>query len=67
MPKPLTAEEILPLVACLSSQEKARLLRQITAPSSPDAGYNARPASAEEFSGDEDQLAWDADGWENVG
>jgi hypothetical protein len=67
MPKPLTADEILPLVACLSPQEKARLLRLITTPASPDAAYRSAPPSPNEFASDEDQLAWDADGWENVG
>jgi hypothetical protein len=67
MSKPLTADEILPLIACLSSEEKARLLRLIVAPQSPNEGYRRRPPSADEFSGDEDQLAWDAEGWESVG
>jgi hypothetical protein len=67
MSKPLTADEILPLIACLSPQEKARLLRLIAAPPSPNDAYRRRPASADEFSGDEDQLAWDAEGWESVG
>jgi hypothetical protein len=65
MAKPLTAEEILPLVACLSPQEKARLLRLITAPDS--VAYSQNPPSAAEFSAADDQLGWDADGWENVG
>jgi hypothetical protein len=67
MPKPLTADEILPLVACLSPQEKARLLRLITAPPSAEAAYRSTPPAANEFSSDEDPLSWDADGWENVG
>lgn len=32
-----------------------------------DAGaYKSHPATPAEFSSDEDSLAWDADGWENV-
>jgi len=65
MAKPLTAEEILPLVACLSPQEKARLLRLITSPDS--IAYSQAPTSLSEFASDEDQLGWDADGWEDVG
>lgn len=65
MPKQLTADEILPLVAQLSPQEKARLLRLITA--GPDSGYIIHPVSKNEFSSDDDPLAWDAEGWEDVG
>jgi prevent-host-death family protein len=28
--------------------------------------YGSRPERASEFSNDEDLLAWDADGWENI-
>jgi hypothetical protein len=67
MPKPLTADEIIPLVACLSPQEKARLLRLIAGSPSPTEAYRLRPPSADEFSSDEEQLGWDTEGWENVG
>ena len=30
------------------------------------AAYRAHPPTASEFSSDENSLAWDADGWENV-
>lgn len=69
--KPLTADDILPLVACLTPQERARLLRLITRPagaSDADA-YQLTPPTHEEFGADTDHdpLSWDADGWENVG
>ena len=32
MPKPLSAEDILPIVACLTPQERGRLMRLIAAP-----------------------------------
>ena len=68
MPKPLTADDILPLVACLTPQERVRLLRLIKAPVGSDAtAYRAVPPDADEFSSDEEHLSWDADGWENVG
>ena len=35
-------------------------------PASDDAAYRAHPEMASEFASDENFLAWDADGWENV-
>ena len=35
-------------------------------PASDPAAYRAHPPAASEFSSDEDSLAWDAGGWENV-
>ena len=69
MPKVLSAEDIFPLVDCLSPHERLRLLRLITArPSGGDReAYRAFPARDEEFSTDQDPLAWDAEGWEDVG
>jgi hypothetical protein len=69
MPKVLSAEDIFPLVDCLSPHERLRLLRLITArPSGGDRqAYHALPPRHEEFSTDQDPLAWDAEGWEDVG
>jgi hypothetical protein len=68
MPKPLTADDIIPLVASLTPQERARLLRLIAVPQGADAPvYQSVPPSREEFSTDEEPLAWDAEGWEGVG
>jgi len=66
MPKRLSAEDIFALVDCLSPQERLRLLRLIstrTAGHDRDA-YRALPPRDEEFSSDEESLAWDAVGWE---
>jgi hypothetical protein len=66
MAKTLTADDILPLVASLTPRERVRLLRLIA--SSQDAlAYPSVPPSCDEFSADEESLAWDAEGWENVG
>jgi hypothetical protein len=54
MPRLLTADEIMPLVASLSDSERVRLLRWIALPRGTDASA---------YSEDE-PLAWDADGWE---
>ena len=68
MPKPLTADDIIPLVASLTPQERVRLLRLIALPQGADAPvYRSVPSSRDEFSADEEPLAWDAEGWESVG
>jgi len=68
MPKHLSAKDIFPLVDCLSPDERLRLLRFISArPAADDRDtYRALPPRNEEFSSDEDLLAWDAEGWEEV-
>jgi len=68
MAKTLTADDILPLVASLTPQERVRLLRLIALPQGADAPvYRSVPPSRDEFSSDEEPLGWDADGWEDVG
>ena len=68
MAKALTADDILPLVASLTPQERARLLRLIALPQGADAAvYRSVPPSRDEFSADDEPLAWDADGWEDAG
>ena len=68
MAKPLTAEEILPLVKHLTIPERARLIRLIGASSDDDAtAYRLMPPRPDEFSTEAAPLAWDADGWENEG
>jgi hypothetical protein len=67
VPKTLTADDILPLVASLTPQERARLLRLIALPQGADAPvYRSAPPSGDEFSADEDPLAWEAGGWEDL-
>ena len=68
MAKSLTADDILPLVASLTPQERVRLLRLIALPQGgAESVYRSVPPSRDEFSADEEPLAWDADGWEDVG
>jgi prevent-host-death family protein len=45
--------------------ENGKELARLIPPGEP-TGYRAHPPSASEFSSDDDSLAWDADGWENV-
>jgi len=68
MAKTLTADDILPLVASLKPKERARLLRLIVLSQGADAPvYRSVPPSHDEFSADAEPLAWDAEGWEDVG
>ena len=68
MAKALTADDILPLVASLTPQERARLLRLIALPRGTDVPiYRSVPPARDEFSADEEPLAWDAEGWEDLG
>lgn len=69
MAKPLNADDILPLVACLTPQERLRLLRLIgVRPGADDKeAYRTLPPTGGEFSSHEEPLAWDSEGWEGVG
>src|SRR5689334_6051637 len=68
MLKPLTADDIIPLVAALTPRERVRLLRLIALPQGADAPvYQSVPPSRDEFKADEEPLVWDAEGWEGVG
>ena len=67
MPSQLTVDEIVPLIAVLTPLERSRLLRLIAKPPSDDASlYKAVPPTHEEFSADEDALAWEGEDWETV-
>ncbi len=68
MGKALKADDLLPLVASLTPRERARLLRLIAMPQGADAAvYRSVPPSPEEFFADEAPLAWEGEGWENLG
>lgn len=68
MPKPLTADDLLPLIAKLSSEERHRLLRLAFRQGQTDAeAYAAQPTTPDEFGSEEDALGWEAEGWEGVG
>lgn len=67
MPSQLTVDDIIPLIAALTPQERTRLLRLIAKPQGDDASlYRAIPPIIEEFSSDEEALDWEGEGWENV-
>ncbi|HEX7480161.1 MAG TPA: hypothetical protein VF331_20345 [Polyangiales bacterium] len=68
MGKPLTADDVLPIVASLTTQERARLLRLISSRSAESAStaYQVMPVGEDEFSSEDDPLSWDSDGWEGV-
>ena len=67
MSQPLTANDLLPLVARLAPGERERLARLIADPSERDASvYLLAPPRQDEFTSDQDTLAWDAEGWEGL-
>ena len=68
MGKSLTADDILPLVAALTPEERVRLLRLIASREGrDDSVYASVPPRRDEFSADDESLAWEAEGWESVG
>jgi hypothetical protein len=65
MPRSLTADDIMPLVASLPDSERARLIEWITSLHDADSSaYKSAPPTRDEFSSDDEPLAWEADGWE---
>ena len=67
MASQFTVDDIVPLIAALTPRERTRLLRLIARPQSDDASlYCAIPLRIDEFSADEEPLAWEGDEWENV-
>jgi prevent-host-death family protein len=46
-------------------EENGKALVRII-PATDAAAYQSQPTATSEFSSDEDSLAWDAAGWENV-
>ena len=61
-------DDIIPLVASLPDSERMRLLRWIASPYGPDASsHSVAPPNDDEFSGDDEPLAWEADGWVEFG
>lgn len=59
-----TAEDLLPLVAHLTHDEKVRLVQLVLQAAAQDGDYAAKPPKPDEFNADTDPLAWDAGGWE---
>lgn len=71
MAQPLTADDLLPLVAKLSHDEQVRLAKLVLRAARDAAGdaarYRATPVRSDEFSHDEDSGSWDGEGWEAAG
>ena len=67
---PLTADDLLPLVSKLPHDQQVRLAKlalHAAAQGQSDAHtYRSSPPAATEFGTDEDPLAWESDGWEDV-
>jgi hypothetical protein len=65
----LKAQDFLPLLNNLSHEEQVRLARLAlsvaagTGSTDSDA-YRKMPEGQQEFSSDDDNLAWEAEGWE---
>jgi len=65
MPRLPTADDIMPLVASLPDSERIRLLRWIASPHGANgSAYRVAPPAREEFSSDDEPLAWEAEGWD---
>ena len=64
----LTAQDLWPLILKLPHHERVRLAMlalRAASKAAEDAGaYGASPPRADEFSSDEEPLAWEAEGWE---
>jgi hypothetical protein len=71
MAQPLTADDLLPLVAKLPHAEQVRLaqlaLRAARDGSRDAAAYQATPVRPDEFSQEDDGAAWEGEGWEATG
>jgi hypothetical protein len=67
MARALSADDILPLVASLTPKERVRLLQLIATQGADAPIYRSVPPAREEFSSEEEPLAWEAEGWEDLG
>jgi hypothetical protein len=71
MREPLTAQDLWPLVAKLPHDEQLRLaklaLNAAARGRNAQSAYAAQPPRPDEFSSDDEPLAWDAEGWEQFG
>jgi hypothetical protein len=71
MSDPLTASDFWPLILKLPHDERVRLaklaLRAAAQDDSPANAYAAAPSATDEFTTDEEPLAWEGHGWEEFG
>jgi hypothetical protein len=69
MSSTITARDLWPLVRKMPQAEQVRLARLVMEATStgdiPDSrAYQASPPDADEFSTEDDPLAWEGEGWE---
>ncbi len=71
MTQRMTAQELWPLIEKLPAEEQlylAKLALRAAALGRPAAAaYRAQPPAENEFSTDDEPLAWEAEGWEHLG
>lgn len=71
MSDPLTASDFWPLILKLPHDERVRLaklaLRAAATDDSSAEAYAAAPPTPDEFSSDDEPLAWESQGWEEFG
>jgi hypothetical protein len=71
MSDPLTASDFWPLILKLPHDERVRLaklaLRAAAGDDSSAPAYAAAPPTTDEFSSDDEPLAWEGQGWEEFG
>lgn len=71
MSDPLTASDLWPLILKLPHDERVRLaklaLRAAAQDDSVAAAYAAASPTPDEFSSDDEPLAWEGHGWEEFG
>lgn len=62
----MNADDILPLIAGLPLEERVRLIHMVTQLGGGNDGarYDVFPPRGDEFSTEEEPLAWEAEGWE---
>jgi hypothetical protein len=67
MANELKADDILPLIAKLSPEERRRLFYLVLGQNRTDAqAYDAQPPRDDEFTSNEEHLSWEGEGWENI-
>jgi len=71
MSEPLTAQDLWPLVEKLPHDEQVRLAKLAlqAAARAREAGsaYAVKPPTPDELGSDDEPLAWDAEGWDELG
>lgn len=69
----MTVEDLLPLVAKLTRDERIRLAQLALQPvnseerEGPAEAYRIAPVQGHEVADSEDPLSWESEGWEGIG